>query len=378
MLVAYDARPLLKNKAGIGHYTRYLLENIIVNDFNISLVLCSNKEIFFEKNDRIELSGVSGYLWKINSNLWFQLILPIILKKHMVDLFHGTMFLVPIFSNVPSIVTIYDLVLEIFPETMHWKNWLPLKTLMKASANKASRIIAISENTKKDIIKYFGVDQEKIMVIYPGVGKEFSPQKREHDNIILKNYNLSPGYILTVGTLEPRKNLIRLLNAYKMLVVNEDSMPNLVMVGGRGWLKEDINKTVDSLGLREKIVFTGYVPDSDLPALYRNAGVFVYPSLYEGFGLPPLEAMACGTPVVASNTSSIPEVIGDAGLLVDPYNPAEIARAVAFVLKDNDLSARLERAGLIRSGLFTWDKTAQETIKLYQEVIEENNFRKRK
>lgn len=378
MKVAYDSRSLSDNIAGIGCYHKYLIDHIKDKDETAILLLCSNKVIKYKESTNIKKVITKNYIMRFNSNIWFQFALPYILKKNKVDLFHGITFLQPMFINVPSVVTVYDTVLKLYPETMHWKNSLIQRALLRTSLLRSFRIIAISENTKRDIIKYFGVEQEKIKVIYLGAGKEFSPQKNEKDKTILDKYNLSPGYILTVGTLEPRKNLIRLLNAYKMLVANEDSMPNLVMVGGRGWLKEDINKIVDSLGLREKVVFTGYIPDSDLPALYRNAGVFVYPSLYEGFGLPPLEAMACGTPVVASNTSSIPEVVGDAGLLADPYNPAEIARAIAFVLKDNDLSARLERAGLIRSGMFTWDKTAQETIKLYREVIEENNLRKRR
>lgn len=373
MRVAYDARALSKNKAGIGYYTSFLLKYIIANDSTINLFLCSNKEITFEKNEGVELIETSGLLWKLNSNLWFQLMLPLILKKRKVDLFHGTMFLTPVLSSVPSIITIYDMVLDIFPETMFWKNRLPLKLLMKKSAKKAARVIAISESTKKDIIKYLGIEQEKINVIYPGVSREFSPQNKEYDKNVLSKYNLSLGYILSVGTLEPRKNLIRLLNAYKMIVANEGSMPQLVIVGGHGWLKEDINRVIDSLGLTEKVILTGYVSDSDLPALYRSAKVFVYPSLYEGFGLPPLEAMACGTPVISSNTSSIPEVVGDAGLLVDPYRPDEIARAITIVLKDEELRNHLKHAGLIRSGLFSWDKTAQETIKLYQEVIEEKN-----
>ncbi|MCG9966625.1 glycosyltransferase family 4 protein [Pelotomaculum terephthalicicum JT] len=365
------------NKAGIGKYAESLLENVVKKS-NINVLLCSNKKVVFDKEIYVEIINSRNLLGKVNSNLWFQLILPSIIKKYRIDLFHGTMSITPILSDVPSVVTIYDLVLEIFPKTMHWKNWLPLKILMKNSANKASRIIAISENTKKDIIKYFGISPDKIKVIYLGVDKNFSSQKNKNDENILIRYNLLPGYILTVGTLEPRKNLIRLLNAYKMIVVSEDSIPKLVIVGGQGWLKEDINKVIDTLGLTEKVVLTGYVSDSDLPALYRNASVFVYPSLYEGFGLPPLEAMACGTPVISSNVSSIPEVVGDAGLLIDPYRPEEVARAITLVLKDNGLRVRLNRTGLNRAGLFTWDKTARETIKLYQEVIEENNHRRNK
>jgi glycosyltransferase involved in cell wall biosynthesis len=375
MLVAYDARPLSKNKAGIGQYTKNLLEYIAMNDPAINLILCSNKKIDFEKNQSIRFIEDSNLIWSKNSNLWFQSALPFNLKKNRVDLFHGTLFLTPILSAVPSIITIHDMVLDILPGTMYWKNRLPLKLLMKISAKKAARIIAVSENTKKDIIKFLRIEQEKIKVVYPGVSNNFSPVKKENDRMILNKFKLSPGYILTVGTLEPRKNLFRLICAYKMIAANEGIIPQLVIAGGQGWLKEDINKVVDSLGLRKKVVLIGYVSDTDLPALYRNAIIFVYPSLYEGFGLPNLEAMACGTPVISTNTSSIPEVVGEAGLLVDPYRPDEMARAITDVLRNEELCTRMKRAGITRSVLFSWDKTAQETIKLYHEVIEEKNLK---
>jgi glycosyltransferase involved in cell wall biosynthesis len=375
MLVAYDARPLSKNKTGIGQYTKYLLDYIVTIDPAVDIILCSNKEIYYKKKQRIRFIENDGFMWRKNSNLWFQSILPSILKKNRVDLFHGTLFLTPLLSAVPSIITIYDMVLDIFPETMYWKNRLPLKILMKKSAKKADRIIAISESTKKDIVKFIGIEQEKIRVIYPGVSKIFSSQRTDNDRVILNKFKLLPGYILTVGTLEPRKNLIRLLDAYKLLAAGEENIPQLVIAGGQGWLLEDIQKAVDSLGLREKVVFTGYVSDADLPALYRNAKIFVYPSLYEGFGLPPLEAMACGIPVISSNTSSIPEVVGDAGLLIDPYRPDEIAQAITEVLRNEELHTRMIRAGITRSALFNWDKTAQEMIKLYHEVIEEKNLK---
>jgi glycosyltransferase involved in cell wall biosynthesis len=247
---------------------------------------------------------------------------------------------------------------------------------MRVSARKASKIIAISENTKKDIIDYFGIDEEKIRVIYLGVDRQFSPQPDMDEVGVLSKYNLPSGYILSVGTLEPRKNLIRLINAYKMVASSGEPVPKLVIVGGQGWGDEELGKVVRESGLIDLVILTGYVPDEDLPALYRNTTVFVYPSLYEGFGLPPLEAMACGTPVITSNVSSLPEVVGDAAILIDPYNTTEIAQAIASVLKDKELRERLRMNGLARSNLFSWDKTARETLKLYQEVIEESKAKR--
>jgi glycosyltransferase involved in cell wall biosynthesis len=240
---------------------------------------------------------------------------------------------------------------------------------MKASARKADRIIAVSENTKKDLIKFYGIMPEQVKVIYLGVDKNFSFVKKENDDGVLRRYNLKPGYILNVGTLEPRKNIVRLLEAYRLIAADLSRAPQLVIAGGKGWLSEDINKRIDSLGLKAKVILTGYVPDDDLPSLYRGAALFVYPSLYEGFGLPPLEAMASGVPVVSSNTSAIPEVVGKAGLLVDPCRTDEIARAVIMALEDVGLRDRMKNEGLKRSGRFSWENTAKKTIALYEEVL---------
>ena len=174
-----------------------------------------------------------------------------------------------------------------------------------------------------------------------------------------------------MGTLEPRKNFQRLINAYQMVANSGQQTPRLVIIGGHGWGNEELGKVVRESGLDERVRLVGYVPDEDLPTLYRRAAVFVYPSLYEGFGLPPLEAMACGTPVVTSNISSIPEVVGEAAMLIDPYNTAEIAQAMASVLTNQGLRDTLRTSGLVRSRLFNWDKTARETLSLYREAIAE-------
>jgi glycosyltransferase involved in cell wall biosynthesis len=379
MNIAFDARPLTLYKTGIGKYTVSLARHLEDADSNINLLLYSNRDIIIKAEKNVKIAGTGDLLGKYNSSLWFQLSLPFYLNKqsgNKIDLFHGTMAMLPLAVRMPTVVTIYDLVLEKFPETMYWKNWLSLKTLMKVSARKASKIIAISENTKKDIIDYFGIDEEKIRVIYLGVDSQFSPQPDPNEADALAKYNLTDGYILSVGTLEPRKNFHRLINAYKMVASSGQKTPKLVIIGGHGWGNEELGKLVRESGLDERVILAGYVPDEDIPVLYRNASVFVYPSLYEGFGLPPLEAMACGTPVITSNLSSIPEVVGDAAVLIDPYNTAEIAQAIASVLKNEGLRDSLRTSGLVRSKLFNWEKTARETHSLYLEVIEESKAKK--
>jgi glycosyltransferase involved in cell wall biosynthesis len=374
MNIAFDGRPLKLYKTGIGKYTENLAGHIEDVDSDINLFLYSNRDIFVKKEKNVELALVPGLIGKYNSSLWFQLSLPFYLNRqsgNQIDLFHGTMAMLPLAVRMPTVVTIYDLVLEKFPETMYWKNWLSLKTLMRMSARKASKIIAISENTKKDIIDYFRIDESKIRVIYLGVDGQFSPQPDPNEAEVLSKYNLTEGYILSLGTLEPRKNFQRLINAYQMVANSGQQTPRLVIIGGHGWGNEELGKVVRESGLDERVRLVGYVPDEDLPTLYRRAAVFVYPSLYEGFGLPPLEAMACGTPVVTSNISSIPEVVGEAAMLIDPYNTAEIAQAMASVLTNQGLRDTLRTSGLVRSRLFNWDKTARETLSLYREAIAE-------
>jgi glycosyltransferase involved in cell wall biosynthesis len=373
MNIAFDARPLTLYKTGIGKYTENLFRHLKDADSNVNLYLYSNRDMIIKGEKDVACTG--GTFAKYNSSLWFQLSLPFYLNKqsgNKIDLFHGAMAMLPLAVRMPTVVTIYDLVLEKFPETMHWKNWLSLKTLMRVSARKASKIIAISENTKKDIIDYFRIDEEKIRVIHLGINSQFSPQPDSNEAEVLSKYNLTGGYILSVGTLEPRKNFHRLINAYKMVASSGQKTPKLVIIGGQGWGNEELGKVVRESGLDERVRLAGYVPDEDLPILYRQAAAFVYPSLYEGFGLPPLEAMACGTPVITSNLSSIPEVVGDAAMLIDPYNTAEIAQAIASVLKNEGLRDNLRTSGLARSRLFNWDKTARETLSLYREVIAES------
>jgi glycosyltransferase involved in cell wall biosynthesis len=379
MNIAFDARSLTLYKTGIGKYTENLARYLEKLDSNVNLYLYSNRDIIIKKENNVETACARDLIGKYNSSLWFQFSLPFYLNDqsgNKIDLFHGTMAMLPLAVRMPTVVTIYDLVLEKFPETMYWKNWLSLKTLMRISARKASKIIAISENTKKDIIDYFGIDEEKIRVIYLGVDSQFSPQPDPNEADALEKYNLTDGYILSVGTLEPRKNFHRLINAYKMVASSGQKTPKLVIIGGHGWGNEELGKVVRESGLDERVILAGYVPDEDIPVLYRNASVFVYPSLYEGFGLPPLEAMACGTPVITSNLSSIPEVVGDAAILIDPYNTAEIAQAIASVLKNEGLRDSLRTSGLVRSKLFNWEKTARETHSLYLEVIEESKAKR--
>jgi glycosyltransferase involved in cell wall biosynthesis len=226
------------------------------------------------------------------------------------------------------------------------------------SLTNADRIITMSENTKKSIVEYFNIEPSKITVIYEGVDEKFKPYDKKEVISVLSHYAIERPYLLAVGTLEPKKNYIKLLKAYKALKTDLD----LVIVGKKGWKADDIFKTIEALGLKERVKLLGYIHIDDLPYLYNGAEIFVFPSLYEGFGLPLLEAMACGVPVVCSNTSSLDEISGDAALKFNPESTDEIVSQIKRLINDNELQDTLHNKGAKRAKLFSWDKTAQQTL----------------
>ena len=284
-----------------------------------------------------------------------------------VDVFHSSDVLLWRQPGARNVVTIHDLTAFRFAE-LHTAATRQLQRRKAAFAREAADlVIVISEATRRDAVEYLGLAPERVRAIYPGVDPVFRPvADRDALRQALEPLGLEPGgYILHVGTIEPRKNLLRLLEAYHQLRQDPPAVPRLVFAGGQGWGVRPVFERVASLGLVESVVFLGHVPDRLLPALYTGAAVFVYPSLYEGFGLPPLEAMACGTPVVVSDTSSLPEVVGDAGVLVDPGDVAALADALASLLVDPARRAALSAAGRRRAAAFTWERAARQTLAAY-------------
>ncbi|HUV05756.1 MAG TPA: glycosyltransferase family 1 protein, partial [Armatimonadota bacterium] len=242
----------------------------------------------------------------------------------------------------------------------------------RRAVKKADAIIAISESTKRDIVELLGAPEHKIYTTLLGVDPPYRPVSDERKERVAREHGLGHSTILYLGTLEPRKNIPALLAAFSQARKSSPAKDcTLVLAGGKGWFFNQTFKLVEDLGLKESVRFTGYVPAEDLPALYSAATVFVYPSLHEGFGLPPLEAMACGTPVITSNASSLPEVVGDAGIMVDPYNVEELAGAILRVLCDPDLRQEMSAKGLERAKKFSWEETARQTLKVYERVHNE-------
>ncbi len=272
---------------------------------------------------------------------------------------------VPIAGAPPSVVTIHDLGYLAFPEAHTARRRLELNVTTRWSLRAARRVIAISQATKDDLVRHYGADPERIAVVYHGLGPSFRPAP---DPAALARHGLQAPYMLYVGTVQPRKNLERLIEAFAMATASHtgasgSEQPLLLAIAGRrGWLSEAIDRRVAQLGLGGRVRFLDYVPDEDLPGLLSGATAFAFPSLYEGFGLPVLEAMACGAPVLTSTTSSLPEVAGDAAMLVDPTDTAAIAAALARLIADEPLRAELRARGLARAALFSWERCARETL----------------
>lgn len=295
---------------------------------------------------------------------WEQLLAPLLLRRSGADLFHGVHSVVPVSCPVPSVVTVHDLAFIRFPQTFRAYNRIYLDVATRLSVRRAARILVVSEHTRREVIGLLGVAPERVVVTPNAVREHFRPP----DPAVLETFRARKGlpehFVLYVGTLEPRKNLTTLLEAYAE-VAQRQAAP-LLVGGGKGWLYDAVFQRLEALGLRERVRFVGYLDEEELPLWYAAATVFVFPSIYEGFGMPPLEAMACGTPVVASNTSSLPEVVGDAGLTVSPYDPAALAEAISRLLADADLRQELRERGLQQARAYSWRVTAERTLAAYE------------
>ncbi|MGB9631880.1 MAG: glycosyltransferase family 4 protein [Chloroflexaceae bacterium] len=295
---------------------------------------------------------------------WEQLLAPLLLRRSGADLFHGVHSVVPVSCPVPSVVTVHDLAFIRFPQTFRAYNRIYLDVATRLSVQRAARILVVSEHTRREVIGLLGVAPERVVVTPNAVREHFRPPDPAVLGAFRARKGLPERFVLYVGTLEPRKNLTTLLEAYAE-VAKQQAAP-LLVGGGKGWLYDAVFQRLEALGLRERVRFVGYLDEEELPLWYAAATVFVFPSIYEGFGMPPLEAMACGTPVVASNTSSLPEVVGDAGLTVSPYDPAALAAAISRVLDDADLRQELRERGLRQARAFSWRVTAERTLAAYE------------
>lgn len=375
MRIGIDYTSAATQGAGIGRYTRELIQALT------ALPSANQYTLFYASPQKMRSDEFRNpqsafrikhlpFHDKWLARIWHraQLPIPIELITGKIDLFHSPDFtLPPTLPGVPKLLTVHDLSFIRDPNSA----WPSLRAyLMKAvprSVKRATHVLADSQATKDDLVELFNTPPEKITVLYSGVDARFKPiRDRAEVERVREKYKIgSRPFVLSVGTLQPRKNYRRLIEAYAKL--NNDQL-DLIIGGGKGWMFNDILAQVMELGLADRVHFIGFVDDEDLPTLYSAADLFVYVSLYEGFGLPLLEAMACGTPVIGSNTSSLPEVIGDVGLQVDPKNIEAITAAMSQLLGQSELRDRSSAAGIDRAKQFTWNKAARELLSIYEQL----------
>ncbi len=367
MRIGIDARLTHYRQAGISTYTvsllRALAEVDADDEFTVLQSRKSREHIVTAPNVRRKS------LWTPAHHRWEQVALPLELAPLGLDLLHSPDFIPPFHRRCRAVVTIHDLAFLRYPETLTDESRRYYRQVKRA-VESADAVIAVSESTKDDIVELLGEPERKIAVVYEAAANRFRPvPPADYVEALRARFDVQPGYFLFVSTIEPRKNLLTLLRAYALLHSGRRaSLPPLVVAGAKGWLKEPALDEMVPLP-HGSVRFVGAVTDEELLWLYNGALALTYPSLYEGFGLPPLEAMACGTPVICSNTSSLPEVVGEAGLLVAPLDEDGWARAMGQVLEDETLRQGISAKGLERVKEFSWEKAARETLAVYRKAV---------
>jgi glycosyltransferase involved in cell wall biosynthesis len=291
-----------------------------------------------------------------------------IARRYGLDLVHAPVNVTPIVSGVPRVVTVHDLAFHLYPEQYPGAKQRYLRAMTRLSVRRATRVIAVSEATRDDVIRLYGADPERVVTAPNGVGPEFQPLPDEQIAAFRRERQLPEHFVLFLGTLQPRKNLETLLRAYARVMA--ETGWSLVVAGAEGWGTTPIFTLARALGIEDNVRFVGYVAPQELPFWYNAAGMLVYPSFYEGFGLPALEAMACGTPVIAADNSALPEVVGDAGLLVGARDVDGFAHAITTLARDADFRHRLGRRGQLRAAGYSWRRTAELTLAVYQQALD--------
>lgn len=380
MRIGIDCRTILDPKrgeqAGVGHYTYFLVENLLKIDKKNKYVLFFDPKIgdaghFKQKNAIIKFFPFIDYK-KFLPGAYSHLLIAAYVERENIDVFHSPASTIPLAYSKKAVVTIHDLAIYHNPDWFPKGQKFSTRVAVPQTIKKAKKIVAVSEYTKKDLIKYFKVAEDKVEVIYNGVEpkKDIDAVRPEDPEKIKNKFDIKQDFILFVGTIQPRKNIESLIMAFDSLR-SSDVFKNyqLVIAGGRGWNYQPVFKLVRDLALTKKVIFTDYVSKKDKWSLLNAASLFVFPSYYEGFGLSILEAMQQGTPVITSKVTSMPEVAGEAGLLVDPHKVEDIAKSIKKVLSDKALHEKLVQLGYLQAKKFSWKKCAQQTLKLYQEIF---------
>ena len=381
MRITFDAAPLVSGKlTGIGRCEKEqtaALAAMFREDRCEYSFFTSGKDDRMEhmrklagKNIKLNPSSFSGYIYRAASAA-----VPVPYSYFFgrrSDITHFFNYIVPAGVYGRKVVTVHDMVCKAFPETVRTRTRLMLAAGLEKSMQRADIIVTDSEFSRREIDKYYPEYSGKVRVVYCGTDTNiFRPINSPETIGAVKQYlGISGSYFLYIGTVEPRKNLLRLVRAYRLFLENHSGdVPKLVLAGAKGWLCGDIYEEVSRPELEGKVILTGYVPDSHMPYLMNGAEAFLFPSLYEGFGLPPLEAMACGVPVLTSAEASLPEVVGDCAVICDAYSSVNIAEGMSRIYSDRELRKRLSRDGVRRAALFSWESSAEKLHRIYSELL---------
>lgn len=380
MNIAFDALPLISDRmTGIGWceagQTTSMARLHPENSYTYNFFSRKDDDIKlkrlapFSQNIKPEIAHFSGYIYRAASTF-----LPIPYSMFFgknADITHFFNYIAPPCVHGRTVITVHDMVYKAFPETVRGRTKIMLNTGLKKSMKRADIIITDSEFSKSEIIKYFPQHEKKIRVVPCGVDLErFKPcSDSERISAVKSSLGIEGEYFLYVGTIEPRKNLERLITAYNILKQRMNDVPKLILAGAKGWLYDSIFQRVNDLKLTDSVIFTEYVPSADMTPLISGATAFVFPSLYEGFGMPPLEAMACGVPVLTSDAASLPEVVGECGVICSAESEESIADGMKKICSDNALRKKLSVCGLERAHSFTWENSAEILYNIYKEIL---------
>lgn len=377
MKIAIEIQPMLdKHMTGVGWYTDNLVKHIkdFTKEGDDYYLLGMD---YYGRSDRLTDYTSSNVELKVNGIMHYGIyrrlwrLLPFLdygkFFRVKADIFHFVNFVVPPRVKGRIINTVYDMVYKTFPETMEKGNYKKLDRSLKDSCARADAIVTISENSREEIINYLGVPKDKIHIITPGVDLTvYRPMELCEWRSVTEKYGLPDKFLLYLGTIEPRKNINTIIRAFHQFTGLDREGYKLVVAGKKGWMFDEVFNLVKRLGIEDKVIFPGYIPEEDKPYIYAGATAFVFPSLYEGFGMPPLEAMACGVPVITSNSSSLPEVVGDAGIQVDSMDIDSISIAMHELTSKPELRKILAAKSIQRAQGFSWEDSVEKLIKLYE------------
>lgn len=374
MRIAIDAHSVGARLGGNESYALNLIESLAqidrVNEYTLYVTTAEAHDRFHQRWPNFQIRRTLPHTPLIR----IPLTLSAELRKNPVDVLH-VQFTAPPFCPCPAVVSIHDLSFEHLPQTFNRRSRTQLRLTVRHSARRASKILTLSEHTRRDVIDTYRIDPAKVTAIPLAAPDHFGPVDDAKElQRVRHTYGIDGEYVLTVGSIQPRKNLVRLIKAYAELrsVNPSNAYPKLVIVGRCGWLYDETFRALEETGVSNSVILTGYVPESDLPALYSGAICFIYPSYFEGFGLPPLEAMKCGAPVIVGKETSLPEVVGDAALQVDPFDVSAMARAMDQLVRNSGLRQELRVKGEARANLFDWKHTAERTLAVYEQVYRDS------